>query len=250
MNIFSVVIEIVFVLLAILLVVTIIKYPRQIFISLPAGILRTTGERLIDYIIIFTTPIWIPIWLLDKMFKWGLFKHRFFRLFNLLGSNDREDKELPEVAYDVINQLNIDFSEYSKFYISSEASEIKVKSVLIEALDNIDKSFDSITLFKIDNLTIAKVSGVNVYDFHLLIQCLQTELNKARNYGFARVSEFSFFGIADQATLNNIVGKTSSSDIFSFNLVNGQDTFLAVNNAIAIKTKYSTKFFVKLTDKV
>ena len=87
--------------------------------------------------------------------------------------------------------------------------------------------------------------SVNHYD---LFQWLNNELPNCQNYGYAKSVTFSFFGLQDEKTLNNIIGKTSESELFAYNLTNGIVEHLTINNDIVFKSKFTTNFFERIIE--
>lgn len=239
----------IFILLLAALVATIIKYPRDIFIELPAGILKIGAEQFLFYISIITIPVWGPLFLLDNKFKWGIFNHKFFSLFIQKKENIKDSEELPDVEYTEIQRLDIQFSLYSKYFISTADDCKELVNYLNEGLESIGKQTISFECRNSGDLKLAKTDKLELYEFQYLTQWLDNELRNTRNYGFAVTSHFSFFCLADKKTLNNIIGKTSTGNVFAFNLVNGQKDYLSYIDKVNFKSKLSAKFFGELVEK-
>jgi len=249
MDIFSHIVEIIFVLLFIAIIVTMFKYPRDVFVNLPAGFLKIIAGTFLRYIKLFTSPIWLPIWFLDEYYKWGIFDHKFFRIFEApeIGAFD-EYSEPPDTTYSSNDLVPIDFNAFEKFLISSNNDIEKFEKVLLDGMESLNKEFTDIKTYKVGKLSMAKVTGTELYDFNYLIQWLENEFKNSRNYGFAKHTDFSFFGMDDPKTLNNIVGKTSEKQTFAFSLISGNFESLAIIEPEILKTRYSTSFFNKLTN--
>jgi len=250
MQTFSTIIGTIIILLVIALIITVIKYPKQILIEAPAGFMKISVERFLSYITFITAPIWLPVWFLDNQFKWGIFNLKFFKFFYKFSANEPDSDEQPDIEYPVKEKLEIDFKHYSKFFISSLQDSKKVVRSLQANLSNVGKMLNEHHVFKIEGLTIIQTSKMDLYDFNLLIQCLDNDFKRSKNFGYAKNTETSFFGITDTKTLNNIIGQTSTGDNFAFSLVNGQGEYLAVNNQIEVNSKYSTEFFDELIGRI
>lgn len=250
MQTFSIIISTIIILLIIAAIITIIKYPKQILIDAPAGFMKISVERFLSTIAFITIPIWLPLWLLENQFKWGIFEFKFFKFFYEFDTSEPNEDERPDIQYPVKEKLQIDFEQHTKYFISSFQDSKRIVSSLEDTLANIDKTLKDPQVFKIGGLTVVRTSELNLYDFHLLIQCLDNDFKKSKNFGFAKNSKASFFGITDKRTLNNIVGQTSTGNNYAYSLVSGQENYLGINNEIDLCSKYSTDFFDELAGKI
>ncbi|WP_460546378.1 hypothetical protein, partial [Echinicola sediminis] len=177
---------------------------------------------------------------------WGIFNHKFFSLFNQKKEDIQDSKEYPDVVYTEIQRFDIQFSNFSKYFISTTNDCNVLINCLKEGLESIGKQTAIMEFQNSSNLRIAKADDLELYEFQYLIQWMDNELRNTKNYGFALNSHFSFFGMSDKKTLNNIIGKTSSGEVFAFNLVNGQRDYLSHIEKMNFKSKYGTKFFLEL----
>lgn len=242
MNTFARIIEILFVLLILAGIVTIIKYPKDILVRLPLGILKIFGDRLIGYIKILTLPVWGPVYLLDNHFNWGIISSK--------EKLKRKNVELPDIQYDTKSKLEVDFDRFDKYLITSAKNGFKIREAIAEGLRTINGKHDSLELLKSNEFYVARISGIDLYSFHYLVQWMQNEIKSSRNFGFAQTEGFSFFCTCDKDTLNNMLGKTSARDIYSFSLSSTQGEYLSINNSIGFRAKYTTNFFNQLLKKI
>ena len=243
------IVEIIIVLLGLLLLITIYKYPKQVFVDLPIGILKIPMRRLLFLVKLFTSPIWLPIYFLDLTFNWRIFEHKFFVFFeHALHDDWDEEDEQPDTEYVAQQKKEIAFNDFSTYLISSLNNANKFKSSIANGLDSIQSKMDQISILQCKNYCVAKVNCSNLYHFLYLIQWLDNEFPKSKNYGFAKNHTFSFFAQHDPKTLNNVVGKTSENELFAYNLTNGLIGHLTMNKEIELKTEYNTNFFDKLTE--
>jgi hypothetical protein len=242
MELFSIIVSSIIVILLIVLLITIIKYPKDILIDLPAGILKIGTQQFLFYLKLFTLPVWLPVWIVDNYYKLGIFNHPVFKFFN--SNSDIDD--IPDIEYKCIEKLKLDFINFSKYFISSMNDKNELLSSLYEGLESIGKKELEFNILQVGKMLIAQNDKITLYDFHYLIQWLDTENNRFRNFGFAKNSNFSFFAHTDKLTLNNVIGKTSDKKIFAFNLVNGQEDYLAISKEIYFNSKINTEFFDEL----
>jgi len=250
METFSIIISTIFVLLIIAAIITLIKYPKQILIDAPAGFMKISIERFLSTIAFVTIPIWFPIWFLDNQFKWGIFELKFFKFFYEFDTSEPNENEQPDIEYPISEKLEIDFEQHTKYFISSLQDSKRIVRSLEDNLANIDKILKEPQVFKIGGLTVVRTLELDLYDFNLLIQCLDNDFKRSKNFGYTKNSKISFFGITDKGTLNNIVGQTSTGNNYSYSLVNGQENYLGINNEIDLRSKYTTDFFDELTEKI
>ena len=250
MQTFSTIIGTIILILVIALIITLIRYPKQILVDAPAAFMKISVERFLSSIVFLTIPLWLPIWFLDNQFKWGIFNLKFFRFFYEFNASEPDSDEQPDIEYPVKEKLEIDFEHYTKFFISSLQDSRRIVKSLQDNLSNINKKLNEHYVFKIGGLTVIRTSELDLYDFNLLIQCLDNDFKRSKNFGFAMNTGTSFFGITDSRTLNNIIGQTSTGNNYAFSLVNGQGEYLAINNQIELNSKYTTEFFDELIRKI
>ena len=237
METYTTIIEVLFVLLILALIYTVFKYPRDIFITLPVGILKGTGKRFYWTFVLITIPIWVPLYFIDRHFKWGMFKS-IAKLDKALEDNDTAD-----IEYDVERELSINFQLFDKYIITTASNGIEAKRAVVEGLETITASFDSIELSKHESLHIIRITGIDLYSFHFLVQWMQEEFKSSKNFGFAKNGDFSFFCTCDKKTLNNLIGETSNKEVYAYSLTEPQDEYLPINNSIKFRKRYTTRFF-------
>ena len=242
METFTTIIEILFVLLILAGIYTVFKYPKEILINLPLGLLKSTGHRIYRFFAIITFPVWIPIYFLDRHYKWGVFK--FFSRIDAFEPFKDED-EIPDIEYDVEKEMYIDFQRFDKYIITS-ANNPDLEKIAVEGLHSIHADINSIKLSKHQSLTIVQIEEIDLYSFHYLVQWIQNEFKTTKVFGFAKSADFSFFCTCDQKTLNNLIGETSDREIYSYSMTNPEEKHIGINNSIEFKKRYTTNFFNKL----
>lgn len=233
------------ILLVLAAIITIIKHPKEILIKTPLTILKSILLSILWYIQLLTSPIWFPVWALDKFFNWGIFEHSFFKIFSGDYFAEPDEDEQPDIEYLATERRKIAFNSFSKFLITSEKNADILLKVLVNGLESIGGENKNFRTSSFKNFCMAQNDSLDLYQFHYLIHWMDNEL-KGKNYGFAQRNDFSFFGMVDTSTLNNVIGKTSQEEIFAFNLTGVNSDSLCFNPEIPIKTKFTTRFFDRL----
>lgn len=196
METFSLIIEVIFVVLIIALIVTIVRYPRDII----RGFLGLIEPDIINPLTWLFLPIWLLAYGLDKLFKW-----------NLLGSSN----QISESAYPVDEYLRFDFREGRKA-IFSKGDIDNLKSILLDFLEISEFNY-SIEEFKIDASKKGLIEcplKISFMDFNILIQFFDQEL-KGRSYGLFQSPSLTYFSFQDSETTHNIIGATLDGRKFS-----------------------------------
>lgn len=248
MKYFETFVEVLIVLLGIGLVIAIFKFPRDVFIRMPLGILSIISERTLWVIKVVFSPVWIPLWFLDQKFKWGIFEHRLFRIFDDPYYTNEISEEKPEREYESTKKLEVNLEQAKIYLISNNQNTVSVKRAIIDGLETAGKNYESIIDSSSSKYTLILISGIALYDFHFLIQWLDNEFSLCTNFGYISTPEISFFGLTDRKTLNNVIGKTSEGEAYSFNLVSGQIDYLGINNKIRPNKNLTIDFFETLVD--
>ena len=228
----EIVVSVLFILGGIALVITIVKYPKDIAKGIFIGIPRLFLSRIWDFIVIIAIPIWLPLSFLDSYYDWGLFDK--FR--NRTGSDDEEYEGTAK---------KISFGEYRKYILTTEKDTQIIEKNLIEASETISEL--DISDYKIegrDDFTIIEVPASGFYGFNFLVQWFDSELRKKDVFGYASDSNGSFFLYQDKRTTNSLIGKTNQGKSFSVSMYDDLDktSSLNMNDRIKIDKKVTTEF--------
>jgi hypothetical protein len=245
MQTFSTIIGAIIVLLVLAAIITIFKYPKDILIKAPIAVLKSITLSVLWYVRLIISPVWVPFWVLDKIFKWGIFEYRFFKIFSGEFFEEPDEDEQPDIEYPATQRRKIAFHSFTKFLITSEKNADILLKVLVDGLESIGGENKNFRRSSFKNFCVAQNDSLDLYQFHYLIHWMDNEM-KGKNYGFAQRNDFSFFGMVDASTLNNVIGKTSQEEIFAFNLTGVNSDNLCINPEIPIKTKFTTRFFDRL----
>jgi hypothetical protein len=217
--------------LIISLVYVLVKNPKEILYS----ILRGLKSDRIDFLILLS-PLWIPVYLLDKQFKLGIYK-----------SEDNEDSIDEDLVYTSTKTLNIDFSQYQKYIFINPTNLKELNKAIADCFEiTPEEDFKGIKYNCNQNKYILKISDhCNFYNFNYLIQWFNTELNKETKnieiFGLAlnkSISMESFYVASDTTGqhINSLTGKTFAGDKFSIYLFDDFEKTekLEINNKIKL----------------
>jgi len=228
--------EFIFIVLGISLVVAVIYYAKDVFIKTPLLILDVILERTLFVISVLTLPVWLPLFYLSDKYNWGLEQHaivKFFTKSNRLGV-DEDDNDF---EYESESLIKIDPAKTEFYLFSSNKDSKKIEAKIIEGISLNPTSkltcTQESTLSK--TRTVFKLNNASLYDFHFLIQWLDEEFKRSKNYGVAATQGFSFYSYQDAKSLNNLLGKTDDGKKFSYSLTGGNLDALSINSKLDIK---------------
>ena len=228
--------EFVFIILGISLVVAVIYYAKDVFIKTPLLILDVFLERVLFAISILTLPIWLPLFFLSNKYNWGLEQHaivKFFTKSNRLGGDDGAN----DFEYDSEDLLKIDDTKTDYYLFSSNMDSQKIEEAIHSGISLNPTSTSSCFQVpsKSKKRTVFKLNNTTLYDFHFLIQWLDEEFKRSKNYGVAATQSFGFYSYQDSKSLNNLLGKTDDGSKFSYSLTGDNPDALSINSKLDIK---------------
>lgn len=247
MNTFMLIVEVVIVLLLLWAIIIIVKNPKEIFIGIPVFIFHRVVEKILTLIKLITSPIWLPIYLLDSVYNWRIFELKFFKFFGRYDNIVENNK--PDTSYKQHDEKRIDSEKFSWYFISSFDNSKAIIESIKQNLNNITEEDFKCTDKTIRGFSIVQVHDLSLYQYHYTIQALDNDFEKFTNVGFAQSPKISFFSISDISTLNNIIGETSKGERYSFNLVDGQENHLSINKDIKIPRSHSYKTYYDVIKK-
>ncbi len=224
-----------FILLGLGLLVTAIKYPKDVFIKLPLEIIKFPFRRVWWLISLPLTILAIPLIYFGEKYKWRI-TPTIQKLIDLGESHD-DDKPHPSTK-----NLKIDFKQGDKYIFVLTANkdlrtligdflEVLTGKHLIEEFKIADKGDQKIIKFPID---------INFYDYHLLVQHLSNELGDKNSFGVYKSDKLTYYVFQDTETLNNLVGFTSDRQIFSIYMLDDLETkqHLRINQKLKVETDW------------
>ena len=229
------VLEGIFILLGLAVIATAIKFPKDVFITLPLEILKTPFRIIWRYLTFPFVIIGIPIVYFGKKYKWKITP--IISKFIDFGTNDKDD-----TPYKTTKNLIIDFKNGDKYLFIIRSSK-DLKKLIADFLDGLTGKH-SIDDFKIADNGGQKIinfpKDINFYDFHLLVQYFEGELGDKSSFGIFKSSELQYYVFQDKETLNNLVGFTTDKKYFSIYLLDDFDTkqYLKLNQKLKLDTQW------------
>jgi hypothetical protein len=220
---------------SIVLIISLVYVLFKNFKEILYNILRGLKSDRIGWLI-FLSPIWIPVYLLDKQFKLGIYI-----------SEENEDSIDEDLVYTSTKTLNIDFSQYQKYIIVNPTNLKELNKAIADCYEiTPEEDFKRMKFYCNQGKFILKISDdCNFYNFNYLIQWLNTELNKGTKnieiYGLAlnkSISMESYYVACDTTGqhVNSLTGKTFAGDKFSIYLFDDFEKTekLEINNKIKL----------------
>ncbi len=208
------IIEGLFIILGLGLLAAIIKYPKDILLKLPLGIILVPFRRLGS---IFALP------------------------FELLGSIS-SGSEVKDVSYTAESKLQIDFSEGDKyaFVLSTNWNLQRLIEDFLFALSTTYSIVDFVIRDNGDQKIIRFPKNITFYDFHLLIQYFNNELGENNSFGVYKSDKLEYKIFQDSKTLNNLLGVTSDNKRFSVDLLDDLEAnqYLKLNKKLKFDTDW------------
>lgn len=229
------IIEGLFILIGLGLLITAIRYPKDVFIKLPLEIIKFPFRHLWSLISLPLTVLAIPLIYLGEKFKWRITP----TIQKLLDSGESDDDDKPHPS---TKNLKVDFKKGEK-YVFVLTSTKDVKRLINDFLEVLTGKY-SIEEFKIadngDQKIIHFPTDINFYDYHLLVQHLSNELGDRKSFGVYKSDKLHYYVFQDSETLNNLVGFTSDKKLFSIYMLDDLETkqHLRINQKLKVDTDW------------
>ena len=212
--------------LTLLALYTIFKRPKEILFSILRFLASPTGRGWIAQLIL--APIWIPIYFLDKHYKWGIY-------------NTKEANVLDE-PYDYQSTFKLDFSPFRKYILGNGADVEQLKDSITECLSSAPE-FDEgdITILAAGESVVIEVNeSLSFFSYGYILQWLTSNL-EVDFIGFSRHDsndDLSFQIACDKTGMhtNGLTGKTTKGTRFAVNLLDTAEppTYLLINSRLKL----------------
>jgi len=224
----------IFILGGIALVITLIKYPRDIAKGL-FGVLLLPFNAIWDHITFIFFPISLLITFLDDRFKWGFIS----KLTNTFQNSD----------YKTSSKEVINFQKFNKYLFINSTEE----KTIINELKNASDSCNEVNILDFiisptNKYTIIELPNLGFYGFNFLVMWLKENLMSFEVFGYASSESLEFFVYLDTAMENNLLGLTNKNKKFWINMYDDLDNqqFLRMNDTLPINKNLTTDFFSPL----
>ncbi|HET8860030.1 hypothetical protein [Marivirga sp.] len=217
---FTLIIEILIVLLIIATVAVIIKYPKDIVRGFFGFFEPDLGN--------LKSWIFLPIWLIGRTIE----------LVTKFKIYENSHADLSEEPYKSTKNMKFDFENGTKYLVTSNGTD-KINDIIKDFLgiSYANITFDDFVIEQMSPTVVRCPSSIPFYDFNLLIQHSNNELQKTNCYGLFKSDKLSFYCYQDPKTLHNIIGQTHSGQNFSVYTLDdlNKKTYLKINNKIKVK---------------
>ncbi|MBY0432509.1 MAG: hypothetical protein K2U26_00195 [Cyclobacteriaceae bacterium] len=217
------------------LLVTAIKYPKDVLVKLPLEIIKLPFRPLLWLISLFLTILAIPIIYLGEKYKWRI-TSKIEKLLDFVDDDD-DNNDKPHPA---TRNLKVDFISGHK-YIYVLKSTKDLKQLIQDFLGSLTGKY-SIEEFELAENSEQKIikfpAGINFYDFHLFVQHFNTELGDKQSFGVYKSAGLDYYVFQDSETLNNLVGFTADRKFFSIYMLDDleKNQHLKVNQKLKVET--------------
>ncbi len=228
------VIEGLFIVTIIALMVTIIKYPKDVargvlgFVLLP---FRRTWSLLRPFLF----PFELLILFLEKKFEVNY-------LTKLI------DRDSLSISQKTKERKQVNFQKFRKYIIVNSTSD-QIESELKEADECCPEvSIEHLQIKRTENYSVIETPNNGFYGYNLLIQWLTANMNKNEIVGFASNSRTSFFTISGTEGENDLRGKTNTGKKFWVSLYDDLDNkqFLRINDDLKLESSLTTESLEKM----
>lgn len=212
-----------FVLVGLILIAAVIKYPKDVFVTIPLGILSAIARKLA----FFLYPLWLIIKFIDRGLKFNFLDKYSWNITT--GSHDSEDNDY---EYDSQGQLNFNFGSADKFILTTNLNIEQIRKLIQEGIVPTEQPI-KYDVQKVSRMTTIQFTNIDLYNFCLLIQHLDNELTSNKVIGTAFDDDIYFLCWQDTNTLNNIVGFTNTKEKIHYSMYRA-DEYLSTNNRIML----------------
>ncbi|MEQ9169326.1 MAG: hypothetical protein RLO12_23935 [Fulvivirga sp.] len=220
--------EIVYIFLVLALIITIIKYPKDVSKGV-IGIMLLPFERIWDLFILITLPIKLIILFAEERLNVNY-------LTRYLSKNKSTS------TYKTIGRKPISFSKFRKYIvINGEVTEIK-KSINEAKRISPELNIEGLALTASETHSIIELPSIGFYGFNYLIQWLAEDFQSNEVYGFASNGRSKFLVLNDLNGENSLVSLTNTGKKFWLSMYDDLDKkqFLRLNDTLKVETSLTT----------
>ncbi|SMG42079.1 hypothetical protein SAMN05661096_02861 [Marivirga sericea] len=216
------------------LIVTIIKYPKDIGKGL-LGTLSLPFRRLWTLIRFLLLPFELLILFLEHKFDVN-YLTKFI------------DSESSSTKKQTTERKHINFKNFKKYVIINSTSE-QIEEEVREADECcLELNLVELRISRTDTYTVIDVPQTGFYGYNFLIQWLTNSLKENQIVGFASNASFSFLTISSTEGENDMIGRTDTYKKFWVSLYDDLDNkeFLRINEKLDVNSQLTTVSLEKM----
>jgi hypothetical protein len=216
------------------LIVTIIKYPKDIGRGIFSMLLHPF-ERLWGYIQLILLPFVLLILFLEKKFEVN-YLTKFI------------DHESSSTKKKTKERKQINFKNFKKYIIVNSTSK-QIESELKEADECCPEvNLDQLSISRTESYSVVEIPKTGFYGYNFLIQWLTNNLNKNQIVGLASNGRTRFLTTSNTDGDNDMIGRTNTGKNFWVSLYDDLDNkqFLRINPELELNSELTTESLEKM----
>ncbi len=216
------------------LIVTIIKYPKDVATGI-LGFLLLPFRRIWDYIRFFLFPLELLILFLEKKFEVN-YLTKFI------------DRESSSTKKKTKERKQINFKNFKKYIIVNSTSK-QIESELKEADECCPEvNLDQHSISRTESYSVVEIPKTGFYGYNFLIQWLTNNLNKNQIVGLASNGRTRFLTTSNTDGDNDMIGRTNTGKNFWISLYDDLDNkqFLRINPELELNSELTTESLEKM----
>lgn len=239
-------IEGLFILLGLALLWVIIKYPKDVLIKLPLGILKAPFYRIRWLLTLPFALLVFPLIYFGAKYNWKI-TPTLIKVFEI-STRDEDDEDDDDKPYPSTKKLKVDFGDGNKYFyvISSNKDPKPLIDDFLEALTGKHTSEEFSFSVNGEKQIIQFPKKINFYDFHLLVQHLNGETGEEKGFGVFKSENLHYSVFQDPKTQNNLIGFTNDKRYFSLYMLDGfeNNECLRLNQKLKVETDWVERALV------
>lgn len=216
------------------LIVTIIKYPKDVGRGI-LGMLLLPFERMWGIIRFFLLPLELIILYLEKKFEVNYLTKYIDREPSTTKKKTKERKQ-------------INFKNFRKFIIVNSTSE-QIESELNEADECCPEvNLEDHSIARTDSYSVIEIPRTGFYGYNFMIQWLTNNFTKNQIVGLASNGRTRFLTISNTDGDNDMIGRTNTGKKFWVSMYDDLDNkqFLRINQELELNSELTTESLEKM----
>jgi hypothetical protein len=220
------------------LIVTIIKYPKDVangIASTAIGFITLPFIRIWNVIQLFLLPLELLILYLEKKFEVNYLTKYIDREPSTTKKKTKERKQ-------------INFQNFRKFIIVNSTSE-QIESELNEADECCPEvNLEDHSIARTDSYSVIEIPRTGFYGYNFMIQWLTNNFTKNQIVGLASNGRTRFLTISNTEGDNDMIGRTQTGKKFWVSMYDDLDKkqFLRINPELELNSELTTESLEKM----